>query len=347
MRKFSLFHVTTMLGLTWVLFSACQKDAVLENPVSNSLELDFPSYFPQPHYQFITNVLSKDRVTLGRELFYDPILSIDSTISCASCHMQTAAFSDAGRTLSIGVNGAKGTRNSPAIFNMLWNTSFMWDGGINHLEIMPLAPLTVENEMGEEMNHLLAKLKSNPKYVQLFKNAFGETGINATNFFYSLAQFMGSLIAADSKYDDFRKGKRVLSEDEQKGYQLFLAHCNQCHKEPLFTDYSFHNNGIDTQFTDIGRGRITLENLDEGKFKVPSLRNVSLTAPYMHNGQMNTLSEVIDHYSEGIKQSGTLAVSLQGGFHFSKEEKQQLLLFLHTLTDRNLVLNSEFSAPSK
>ena len=344
---FPFIQGVIILGLTTLLFSACQKDAILENPVPQKLELNFPSYFPQPHYQFIKNILTQDRVLLGRKLFYDPILSIDSSISCASCHQQTAAFADAGKQFSVGVNHAKGTRNSPAIFNMIWNTSFMWDGGINHIEIMPLAPLTVPTEMGEEMNHIIDKLKQNSIYSKLFDEAYGENGISATNLFYSLTQFMGTLIAADSKYDDFRKGNAVFSSEEQKGYQLFLTHCNQCHQEPLFTNYSFQNNGIDTEFIDLGRGRITLEKSDEGKFKVPSLRNVELTAPYMHNGQMNTLQEVITHYSEGIKESATVANSLKGGFHFTNEEKQQLLSFLHTLTDRKLVLNNEFSMPDK
>ena len=328
------------LGIFLVLISSCKKDPIPTNPVPNNLELDFPSYFPQPHYQFITNILSKDRIILGRELFYDPILSSDSSISCASCHKQSDAFADAGNVFSHGVNHALGTRNSPVIFNMIWNTSFMADGGINHIEIMPLAPLTVENEMNEDMNNIMLKLKRSTKYQHLFQEAYGENSINAKNFFYSLAQFMGSIISSNSKYDDVKKGNKQFTSQEEKGYQLFLSKCNTCHTEPLFTNYSFHNNGIDSVFSDVGRQRITLDEHDLGKFKVPTLRNLQYTAPYMHDGSFNTIIDVITHYSENIIDSKTLTPSLKGGFRFTQEEKNNLRAFLNTLNDSILLQNS-------
>lgn len=326
-----------LIGSLLLFISSCQKEPLPTNPVPNNLELDFPSYFPQPHYQFITNILSKDRVVLGKELFYDPILSSDSTISCASCHKQKDAFSDAGKVFSHGVNHALGTRNSPAIFNMIWNTSFMADGGINHIEIMPLAPLTVENEMNEDMNNIMLKLQHSTKYQHLFQEAYGENSINSKNFFYSLAQFMGSIISSNSKYDDVKKGNKQFTSQEEKGYQLFLSKCNSCHTEPLFTNYSFHNNGIDSVFSDVGRQRITLDENDLGKFKVPTLRNLQYTAPYMHNGSFVSLQDVINHYSDEIKESATLANSLKGGLQLNESEKNQLIQFLNTLNDSSLL----------
>lgn len=329
-----------LIGSLLLFISSCNKEPLPTNPVPNNLELDFPSYFPQPHYQFITNILSKDRIILGRELFYDPILSSDSSISCASCHKQSDAFADAGKVFSHGVNHALGTRNSPVIFNMIWNTSFMADGGINHIEIMPLAPLTVENEMNEDMNNIMLKLKRSTKYQHLFQEAYGVNSINAKNFFYSLAQFMGSIISSNSKYDDVKKGNKQFTSQEEKGYQLFLSKCNTCHTEPLFTNYSFHNNGIDSVFSDVGRQRITLEEHDLGKFKVPTLRNLQYTAPYMHDGSFNSIVDVITHYSENIIDSKTLTPSLKGGFRFTQEEKNNLRAFLNTLNDSSLLQNS-------
>jgi cytochrome c peroxidase len=343
MSPFKCILYIPILGIFLFGISACQKTPTAINPVPNSLELDFPSYFPQPHYQFINNILSKDRVIIGRELFYDPILSIDSTISCASCHKQVDAFADGGKAFSQGVQHAVGTRNSPAIFNMIWNTSFMADGGINHIEIMPLAPLTVPNEMNEDMNHILFKLQRSPKYATLFQQAFGENIITAKNFFYCLTQFMATIISSNSKYDEVKKGHIAFSEQETKGYQLFLTHCNSCHTEPLFTNFSFQNNGIDSVFLDVGRQRISLDDNDLGKFKVPSLRNLQYTAPYMHNGSFATLDEVIDHYSERVLDSKTLSPVLKGGLHFTQEEKNNLGAFLKTLNDSTLLSNTTLS----
>lgn len=335
------YEYLIIIGIFILLVSSCQKDPIISNPVPSQLELDFPSYFPQPHYQFITNILSKDRVVLGKELFYDPILSSDSSVSCASCHKQINAFSDAGNSFSFGVNHAVGTRNSPTIFNMIWNTSFMADGGINHIEIMPLAPLTVENEMNEDMNNIMLKLQRSTKYQYLFHEAFGENSINAKNFFYSLAQFMGTIISANSKYDEFREGKVSYTSEESKGYQLFLTHCNSCHQEPLFTNYSFQNNGIDSVFSDAGRQRITLDENDLGKFKVPTLRNLQYTAPYMHNGSFSTIEDVVQHYSDQIIESNTLAPILKGGFKLNQDEKNNLIAFLKTLNDPTLLSNED------
>lgn len=343
MRSLHSYYLAFSLFAFLVLVISCNKDTYSTNPVPQKVELDFPSYFPSPYYNFTINKLSNQRINLGKALFYDPILSSDSTISCASCHKQSEAFSDANHPVSIGVNHAVGTRNSPAIFNMIWNSSFMWDGGINHIEIMPFAPLTVANEMNEDMNHIISKLERNPKYKNLFREAFGVESITSTQLFYSLAQFMGTIISANSKYDEMKKGNLVYTKDEQSGYQLFLTHCNQCHTEPMFTNYSFQNNGIDSIFDDKGRQRITLESSDLGKFKVPTLRNLSFTPPYMHNGSLLTIDDVIQHYSDQIINTPTVSTSLSDGFHFSTLQKMQLKKFLATLDDYTLLTNKELS----
>jgi cytochrome c peroxidase len=335
----------SLLFLGLMLLSACSKDPFSPNPASSFEGPDFPAYFPAPHYQSNENSWHPDRIELGRQLFYDPILSSDSSVSCASCHHASHAFSDFGKALSTGVNGAIGSRNSPALFNLLWSTSFMWDGGINHLEIMPFAPITLPAEMNEDMNHVLTKLNRHPQYKPLFDKSFGPGEISSKEFFYVLAQFMGSLVSANSKYDLFRQGKISFSSDEQKGYQLFQVHCNRCHTEPLFTNQGFANNGLDAVFSDEGRYRITLDPADKGKFKIPSLRNIGLSYPYMHNGKFNSLQEVLNHYSSSVKQTETLDPQLNGGIPLNDLEKNQIIQFLHTLTDTAFIQNKSHQNP--
>jgi cytochrome c peroxidase len=339
-NKFLINRIYAFIAMLF-LFSACSKDPILTNPVPQNVELDFPTYFPKPHYEFIVNTLSKDRIILGKELFYDPILSSDSTISCASCHQQNVAFSDENKKFSFGVNHQIGTRNSPPIFNMIWNTSFMWDGGINHIEIMPFAPITVANEMNEDMKNVIEKLKRSAKYSLLFRNAYGENQISDKHLLYALTQFMGTIISSNSKYDEVKKGKIAFSSLENEGYEVFKTKCNSCHTEPLFTNYSFENNGIDTFFTDIGRQRITLDSNDAGKFKVPTLRNINLTMPYMHDGRFSSIDDVLQHYSHGIKYSKTLSTNLSNVFTLTINEKNAIKAFLNTLNDEKLINNSD------
>ena len=317
----------------WITQSACVKTNEIPLPDTGRIDLVYPSYFPTAHYQFGTNVLSQQKIDLGKQLFYDPILSSDSTISCASCHKQEAAFADPGQKLSLGVNQQLGARNSPAMFNLIWNTSFMWDGGVNHIEIMPFSPLTQPNEMNEDMKNILQKLNNHPRYSNLFKEAYQATPITTTQFFYALTQFMGSMVSSHSKYDEYRQGQTTFSPSENNGYLLFQQFCASCHTEPLFTNFAFENNGLDATFNDLGRYRITLDTNDIGKFKIPSIRNIALTSPYMHDGRFTTLEEVIDQYNKGIQPSSTLSHALPLSRILSHQEKQDLISFLHTLTD--------------
>jgi cytochrome c peroxidase len=238
-----------------------------------------------------------------------------------------------------------GVRNSPGLFNLAWNTSFMWDGGINHIEIMSLAPLTDPNEMNMDMGELLQKLSSIPEYPNLFNKAFGSAEITDQRLFYALTQFMVMLVSSESKYDKYIKGEISLSSDEQAGLELFNQHCATCHSSPLLTDYSFRNNGLSLHPDDIGRERITLNSADRGKFKVPSLRNIALTFPYMHDGRFSTLEEVIDHYRIGIVESETIDPLLANGISLSSSEKEKLITFLHTLSDQSFRSNQLFKNP--
>ncbi len=328
--------ILTGIALMVLLLQGCRD--YINDTIPEAYQLIRPDYFPNPIYNFGNNVYSKDGFELGRKLFYDPILSIDGTISCGSCHKQSFAFADAGLALSFGVEGRTSTRNSPPMFNLAWNPSFMWDGGVNHLEIMPLAPITNHVEMADTLPNILAKLRQHSEYPQLFREAFGKEQIDDQQLFWALAQFMANMVSADSKYDSFRLGKVSFSSAESAGYQLFQSHCQSCHTEPLFTNFSFQNNGLDSVFIDEGRYGITLDNADKGKFKVPSLRNVELTAPYMHDGRFSTLEEILEHYSNGIRASETLAEQLSSnGFYLSNSDKINIITFLKTLTDYKFI----------
>ena len=205
-----------------------------------------PSNFPEPAYHFATNPVTKDGFELGRKLFYDPILSANNTISCGSCHIQTSAFTHHGHTVSHGIFDRQGTRNSPPITNLAWYTSFMWDGGIVDLDLQSVSPITNHLEMDETMANVLTKLRASPQYPALFKKAYGTEDITTANFLKSLSQFMVMCVSSNSKYDSVmrKEGGVKFTADEAEGRALVQQKCGSCHKEPLFTDNSFRNNGI-------------------------------------------------------------------------------------------------------
>lgn len=329
-------------GLLFFFIVGCKKDVTKE---ISKFEFYTPTYFPSPAYTFIDNDVRKIRFDLGRELFYSKDLSFDNTISCASCHAQTHGFADHNVALSSGVNGLLGTRNAPPIFNMAWQTHFMWDGGVNHIEIFSLAPITNPVEMNLPMNELIDKLNSSEIWKQKFKHAYGVNEVNDQALFRALAQFMSLIISDNAKYDAVRRGETQFSALESQGYQLFQQKCASCHSEPLFTDNSFRNNGIDNQFADEGRKRITLDANDLGKFKVPTLRNIALTYPYMHDGRFFNLDQVLEHYSSEVQHSTTLDPSLENGISLSANDKKALIAFLNTLTDYKMINNPLFSEP--
>jgi cytochrome c peroxidase len=321
-------------------FVACRKQLP-----ESTFGFYYSESFPAPVYNYENNYLFYQKFELGKALFYDKILSSDSTISCATCHEQAHAFGSHNTAFSAGVNGLLGTRNSPSITNLAWNPYFMWDGGINHIEVMPVGPITNHLEMNESMAHVVAKLQQSAKYKALFQKVYGNKPITDQQLLKALSAFMAMIISDDSKYDQVQKGTAEFTPTEQAGFLLFEQKCSACHTAPLFTNYEFKNNGLDATFTDLGRGLITQNANDNGKFKTPTLRNVELTYPYMHDGRFFTLNQVLDHYSSGIQQSSTLDPSLQSGIPLTGIEKQQLIAFLKTLTDYTLISNKWLMEP--
>jgi cytochrome c peroxidase len=306
-----------------------------------------PPNWPQPVYDFSKNPLTEEKIKLGRVLFYDPILSQDSTISCSSCHSSYNGFTHVDHSLSHGIGDRVGTRNSPVLMNLAWSKIFMWDGAVNHLDVQALAPITHPDEMNETMEHLILKLKRTQLYPELFTSAFGDAQITGERTLKALSQFMLTLVCSNSKYDSVMRKQSVFTPQEENGYTLFKKYCVSCHTEPLFTNGAFENNGlpVDSFLRDVGRYKITGNPQDSLKFKVPTLRNIEFTYPYMHDGRFKKLSEVLDHYTQGVQPHSTLSKKLLVPIVLSSNEKVDLTAFLLTLTDPSFLFNPQFSYP--
>lgn len=338
-----LSRLILFAGLIFMSMFGCRRAP--EPEPAKGPGLYYPDYIPKPIYDFSKNPVTADGFDLGKMLFYDPILSRDSSISCGKCHAQVHAFADHGMALSTGIDNKIGARNSPPVFNLAWMPSFMWDGGINHIEVMPLGPIMNHVEMDDNMKNIVEKLNRSPYYRSKFKKAFNVDVITDDLVLKAIVQFMGTITSFDSKYDKMRKGEYVFSDDELKGYEMFKSRCNNCHTEPLFSSFEYANNGLDSVFKDFGRYLISLNEKDKGKFKIPSLRNVSLTNPYMHDGRFQTLYDVMDHYQSGVLNSSTLHPLLKDGIPISDTEKYQIVAFLKTLTDYEMLGNHSYSEP--
>jgi cytochrome c peroxidase len=312
------------------------------------VRLTTPKGFPEPSYTFKNNKITPDGFVLGRKLFYDPILSKDSTISCGSCHQQFAAFSHIDHALAHGIGGRIGKRNVPALQNLIWNEAFMWDGGINHLEVQAIAPITNKDEMDESLEHVIAKLNQRSDYRSAFYNTFKDSIVTSEKMLKSLTQFMGLMISTNSKYDNYIADKETFSEEELNGLKLFRGKCANCHIEPLFTDNTYRSNGlrVNKRLDDKGRYMITGNEQDIYKFKVPSLRNVELTFPYMHDGRFRNLNEVLNYYSDSSKHSNYSDTLIHNIGEISKEDIKVLNAFLLTLTDKSFVYDRRFADPS-
>ena len=310
------------------------------------MKLEIPKGWPKPEKNvFDNNPLTVEGFMLGKRLFYDGNLSKDGQVSCASCHQQFAAFATFDHDLSHGVANTLTTRNAPGLFNLAWKKEMHWDGGVNHLEVQPLNPMTAPNEMGETLDNIVAKVKSDTAYRRFFVAAFGSQKVNMQRILKALAQFTGSIVSANSKYDKVMRGEAVFTAYELKGYELFKQKCAGCHREPLFTDNSFRNNGMPmNRFKDIGRQAITLDPTDSLKFIVPSLRNAQLTFPYMHDGSIYSIPQVIEHYRSKMNTADpNLDPLLRGGIHLSLLEKNQLTYFIYTLTDSSLTKDKKYA----
>jgi cytochrome c peroxidase len=346
-----------------VLVFSCRKDRV--GYEATPYVLDIPSHFPDMIIP-TDNPMTVEGVDLGRYLFYEKKLSGDNSMSCASCHMPENSFSDPNQ-FSTGIDGIQGTRQSMALVNMGWENFFFWDGRETTLEKQILDPVINPIEMHETWKNAVAKLNQDMNYRNRFFRAFGEAGIDSVKAAKAIAQFIRTMISGQSKYDVMYKYENGMSlsateqsifqtidPEEWAGYDLFKslngADCFHCHNGPLMRVKKFSNNGLLPNFlNDLGRAAVTNNPEDNYKFKVPTLRNIALTAPYMHDGRFSTLDEVIEHYSSGIHMSPTIDPLIefgsQGGVQLDVQEKYLLKKFLLTLTDENFVNNPKFKDP--
>lgn len=344
---------------------ACEKD---EANVDTLIVKDETPYnleygnFPPPNLP-ADNPLTEQGVLLGKMLFYDKKLSEGESQACADCHRQQDGFSDTLK-FSLGVEELPGNRQAMPIFNMAWHTNqFFWDGRADLLRDQSLLPIQDELEMNETLEDVIAKLSAEQMYQDQFTRAFGTAEITSEKISLAMEQFMLSIISNDAKYDKYLAGNTQLTESEERGRILFFmeynpffpddsgADCGHCHGGDNFENDLYMNNGLDTdaEFIDMGRESVTMNSEDRAKFKVPTLRNIAITAPYMHDGRFQTLEEVIDHYNEGIKESSTADQTVLNtkdtGLFLTEQDKVDLINFLHTLTDQTFINNEEYQSP--
>jgi cytochrome c peroxidase len=307
------------------------------------------------------NPITIEGAKLGRYLFYDPVLSADSNLSCASCHKQQYAFCDGTNQFSKGKNGTLTKRNSMALFNLAWYPAFFWDGKVQSIEAQVSHPLTSAEEMNMEFVVAIARLNNSPRYKKMFSDAFEKNIIDSTEIVYAIAQFLRTLVSNKSKYDRVIGGNGHFSREEYSGYVLVndqtkgdCLHCHTTDGNALGTTLKFSNNGLDgimhaEDYKDKGRGAVTAKTSDNGKFIIPSLRNVAVTAPYMHDGRFKSLEEVMNFYSNGVKVCANIDSKMEfahyGGAHLSAEEQQNIIAFLKTMTDSVFISNAEYENP--
>ncbi|MBR9861407.1 cytochrome-c peroxidase [bacterium] len=308
------------------------------------------------------NMPTVEGVELGRMLFYDPILSGDSSLSCSGCHNQAFAFTDNGRQFSTGINGDQGRRNSMPIFNLMWHLDgFFWDGRSELLRHQAIEPIKDPIEMDETIAYLLVKLNRDAMYKEAFAKAFNITEIDEEHVALALEQFMMTITSGYSKFDLGRTvGFSNFTPAEMRGLEIFNAEsypndpnnkggdCFHCHSAPLFMTRALMNTGLDSFSTDPGLEGVTGDPKDRGKFKVPSLRNIEMTAPYMHDGRFATLDEVIEFYANGVHFNANLDPNmhaLQDSVYLSPQQRSDLIAFLKTLTDEDFLNNEEYSNP--
>ena len=355
-----------LLSLSIILLIACEDDQI-----TASRDLEGIAYEPVPYVVDVPlgfpmleipedNPMTMEGVELGRRLFYDPILSADSTVSCASCHFPELAFTD-GLSHSTGINGAEGTRSSMSLVNVgFYYSGLFWDGRVETLEEQSLHPIVDPIELGQDLDVLIEKLKAHDDYAPRFRKAFGivdRSQINRKLIGKAIAQWERIIVSGNSRYDQFARGEIGLTDEEQLGHSLFFdfdddlkdAECNHCHNIPLFTSNTFHNNGLDsvgndyTIFKDIGLGINGIAN-DTGKFRAPTLRNIELTAPYMHDGRFMTLDDVMQHYNTGVK-SARNKDPLVSNLNISESHQFAITEFMKALTDTSYLEIAQVLSP--
>ena len=308
-----------------------------------------------------SNPVTVEGVELGKYLFYDPILSKDSTVSCASCHRQEVAFSDAPKKYSLGVNNGIAKRNTLPLFNLAFYEKMFWDGRSPSIEEQVFHPVRDVEEMDLDWGEAVRRIRYSEFYKPKFRLVFGNEQIDSNKIAKAIAQFERTLISNNSKYDQVLRREGYFTTSEKRGFILAndqsMGDCFHCHPtdgNSLATNLKFSNNGIDTfksieDYIDKGFGGITENENEVGMFKVPSLRNIALTAPYMHDGRFSTLKEVLDFYSEGVNTPVNVDSKMQfahkKGVHLTEKEKEDIIAFLHTLTDSSFITNPAFSNP--
>ncbi len=362
--KVSALKYVFIVVTGWSLMISCGKNDTSEDVIVID---ETPFIFehgalPAPSLP-LDNPLTIQGVKLGRMLFYEKLLSRDGSQACADCHRQQDGFSDTSR-FSIGVELMPGKRQAMPVFNMAWHTNeFFWDGRAHLLRDQALKPIQDPLEMNETLPNVVTKLSNSKLYKDQFIRTFGSSEITPEKMALAMEQFMLSIVSNNSKFDRFLAGEIQLTESEERGRLLFSteynpffpeisgADCQHCHGGANFENDKYMNNGLDAEaaITDIGRQAVTLLPGDKAKFKVPSLRNVALTAPYMHDGRFKTLEEVIDHYNAGIQESSTVDPAILNtkatGLFLAPQEKEDLINFLKTLTDSTFQHNPEYASP--
>ncbi len=329
-----------------------------------AVELEVPYFFAEPNLPQ-NNPLTEEGIALGRHLFWEKALSRNNAVSCGTCHFPEASFSDSS-PFSTGLYGDQTSRNSMALVNMAWSNSFFWDGRASTLENQLFEPVRNPIEMDMTWPEASERIGNDSTYQEMFTAAFGTPCVDSIRITNAMAQFIRTMISNRSKFDRaYRYGEVQLSPSEQRGLDLFLAEggdpeiypggqnggdCFHCHGGGLieFTDHGFHNNGLDSVFTDLGRAEATGFALDEGLFKTPTLRNIEFSAPYMHDGRFETLHEVVEHYNSGGHNSATLDPLMKfpdEGLGLSPQDVDDIVNFLKTLSDTEFIENPDFHDP--
>ena len=354
-----------MLSITYCITALCCFSATAIHCFNQAtpVPVSYPEYFGNHFSIPEDNPITEEGVYLGRMLFYEPALSFTNQVSCATCHQQQLAFTD-GKRFSAGADGVLQPRNTMSLANLLWVRRLFWDGRATGLEKQAETPLTGQHEMGQSLQAGAEKLFRKGFYEPYFKKAFGSDSITGEKIVKALAQFERTLVSANSRYDMFLRGMYKPSESELNGISLFYsgpdparhlrgASCDHCHGGPKTYNELFHNNGLDSVPGDAGMEKLTGQATDRGRFRVVTLRNIALTAPYMHDGRFTTLEQVVSHYNEHVQQSSSLSPFLQNlsnntngtSLDLTRQEQKDLVAFLHMLTDSTFITDKRFSNP--
>lgn len=350
---FRVRHAVSILTLA--AFAACSSGGGTEPPPPGNecpdptpLAVETPPGFP--NFDSVVpqdNPMTVEGVALGRRLFYDPVLSGDSTQACASCHQQATNFGDP-RRFSVGIDGIEGTRQAPSLANAAWLPAAFWDGRAASLEAQALEPVPNEIEMHLEWDDAVARLSASDVYPDLFCAAFGDKTITEERVVMAIAQFERTFISFNSRYDRYKRGEVALTPAEEAGRALYnteLGDCFHCHGGILRTDMSFRNIGLDSVIVDEGRYEVTGVPSDRGKFKVPSLRNVMVSAPYMHDGRFATIKDVLQHYNGGFHDQLGVDPLIRARGTLREGQLDTLIIFLETFTDSTFINNPDLSNP--